>query len=45
LRLNESAPQFLDVNPDYLLALDAAGRVIGHNRRAQRLLRGRGPGT
>ena len=36
LRLSE-APQFLDVNPDYLLALDAAGRVIGHNRRAQLL--------
>ncbi len=37
LRLS-SAPQFLDVNPDYLLALDAAGRLIGHNRRAQLLL-------
>jgi transcriptional regulator of acetoin/glycerol metabolism len=36
LRLSE-APQFLDVNPDYLLALDAGGRVIGHNRRAQLL--------
>ncbi|MFM2055919.1 MAG: hypothetical protein RLY71_304, partial [Pseudomonadota bacterium] len=36
LRLGE-APQFLDVNPDYLLALDTAGRVIGHNRRAQLL--------
>ena len=36
LRLSE-APQFLDVNPDYLLALDSSGRVIGHNRRAQRL--------
>ncbi|MEF7615117.1 sigma-54-dependent Fis family transcriptional regulator [Aquincola sp. MAHUQ-54] len=32
------APQFLDVNPEYLLAVDSAGRVIGHNRRAQRLL-------
>ncbi|URI10447.1 sigma-54-dependent Fis family transcriptional regulator [Aquincola tertiaricarbonis] len=31
------APQFLDVNPDYLLAIDASGRVIGHNRRAQLL--------
>ncbi|MCR5865859.1 sigma-54-dependent Fis family transcriptional regulator [Aquincola sp. J276] len=31
------APQFLDVNPDYLLAIDAQGRVIGHNRRAQLL--------
>jgi transcriptional regulator of acetoin/glycerol metabolism len=37
LRLSAS-PQFLEVNPDYLLALDAAGRVIGHNRRAQMLL-------
>ncbi len=33
-----AAPQFLDVNPEYLLAVDAAGRVIGHNRRAQLLL-------
>ncbi|MBU3737740.1 MAG: sigma-54-dependent Fis family transcriptional regulator [Rhodoferax sp.] len=43
LRLS-GAPQFLDVQPDYLLALDPAGRVIGHNRRAQRdLLPGRSP--
>jgi transcriptional regulator of acetoin/glycerol metabolism len=34
LRLS-SAPQFLDVQPDYLLALDASGHVVGHNRRAQ----------
>ena len=34
LRLAQ-APQFLDVQPDYLLALDANGRVVGHNRRAQ----------
>ena len=40
LRLSASA-QFLEVNPDYLLALDAAGRVIGHNRRAQLLLQDR----
>lgn len=39
LRLSAS-PQFLEVNPDYLLALDAAGRVIGYNRRAQLLLQG-----
>ena len=39
LRLAQ-APQFLDVNPDYLLALDAGGRLIGHNRRAQLLLQG-----
>ena len=37
LRLSP-APQFLDVNPDFLLALDAGGRLIGHNRRAQLLL-------
>lgn len=29
------APQFLEVQPEYLLALDANGRVVGHNRRAQ----------
>jgi sigma-54 dependent transcriptional regulator, acetoin dehydrogenase operon transcriptional activator AcoR len=34
LRLSQ-APQFLDVRPEYLLALDANGRVVGHNRRAQ----------
>jgi transcriptional regulator of acetoin/glycerol metabolism len=34
LRLS-SAPQFLEVQPEYLLALDAGGRVVGHNRRAQ----------
>ena len=50
LRLS-GAPHFLDVNPDYLLALDASGRVSGHNRRAQCLLEprlgggaARGPG-
>ena len=32
------APQFLDVDPEYLLALDDAGRIVGHNRRAQCLL-------
>ena len=37
LRLSR-APAFLDVHPEYLLALDAAGRVIGHNRRAQQAL-------
>jgi transcriptional regulator of acetoin/glycerol metabolism len=34
LRLS-AAPQFLDVQPEYLLALDAHGHVVGHNRRAQ----------
>jgi sigma-54 dependent transcriptional regulator, acetoin dehydrogenase operon transcriptional activator AcoR len=37
LRLS-TAPQFLDVQPDYLLALDSHGRVVGHNRRAQQAL-------
>lgn len=32
-----NAPQFLDVNPDYLIALDETGRVIGHNRSSQTL--------
>jgi len=40
LRLS-AAPQFLDVQPEYLLALDANGRVVGHNRRAQLALQGR----
>jgi sigma-54 dependent transcriptional regulator, acetoin dehydrogenase operon transcriptional activator AcoR len=39
LKLNE-APEFLDLNPQYLIAVDAGGRVIGHNRRAQVLLEG-----
>ena len=42
LRLS-AAPQFLDVQPEYLLALDLNGRVVGHNRRAQLSLQvGRG---
>ncbi len=41
LRLS-SAPQFLEVQPEYLLALDASGRVVGHNRRAQLALQGAG---
>ena len=36
-----SAPQFLDVNPEMLVALDAAGTVVGHNRGAQLGLRTR----
>jgi transcriptional regulator of acetoin/glycerol metabolism len=42
LKLHPS-PEFVDVSPDYLVALDAAGRVIGHNQRAQRLLAGQLP--
>ena len=34
LRLS-SAPQFLDVNPEFLIALDSGGVVVGHNRGAQ----------
>ncbi len=37
LKLNP-APEFVDANPEYLLALDAGGHIIGHNRRAQLLL-------
>ncbi|NUA26392.1 sigma-54-dependent Fis family transcriptional regulator [Cupriavidus basilensis] len=37
LKLN-AAPEFVDVNPEYLLALDASGRIVGHNRRAQQML-------
>ncbi|EHR73553.1 transcriptional activator of acetoin/glycerol metabolism [Burkholderiales bacterium JOSHI_001] len=44
VKLNPS-PEFLDVNPEYLLALDAAGRIIGHNRRAQLLLQADGAGA
>lgn len=32
------APQFLDVNPDFLLALDERGCIAGHNRQAQLML-------
>lgn len=32
-----NAPQFLDVNPEYLIAVDSSGRVIGHNRSSQTL--------
>jgi transcriptional regulator of acetoin/glycerol metabolism len=37
LKLHPS-PEFVDISPDHLLALDAAGRIAGHNRAAQRLL-------
>ncbi|MEK6345944.1 MAG: sigma-54-dependent Fis family transcriptional regulator [Burkholderia sp.] len=32
------APEFLEVNPEYLIALDDDGRIAGHNRRAQQAL-------
>jgi len=34
------SPEFVEISPDHLLALDAAGRIIGHNRAAQQLLEG-----
>ncbi|OUM02183.1 sigma-54-dependent Fis family transcriptional regulator [Variovorax sp. JS1663] len=37
LKLN-AAPAFVDVNPDYLIALDARGRIVGHNHRARQML-------
>ncbi|SAK90659.1 Fis family GAF modulated sigma54 specific transcriptional regulator [Caballeronia hypogeia] len=37
LKLN-SSPEFVDVNPEYLIALDASGRIVGHNRRAHAML-------
>lgn len=37
LRLSR-APQFLDVNPEYLLAINDQGLLVGHNRQAQLLL-------
>jgi transcriptional regulator of acetoin/glycerol metabolism len=41
----DASPQFVDVNPQYFVAVDALGRVIGHNRRAQLLLEGELGGT
>ncbi|MDZ7589745.1 MAG: sigma-54-dependent Fis family transcriptional regulator [Rubrivivax sp.] len=37
LKLHPS-PEFVEVSPDHLVALDAAGRIIGHNRAAQLML-------
>ncbi|MDR5740888.1 sigma-54-dependent Fis family transcriptional regulator [Caballeronia sp. LZ016] len=37
LKLHTS-PEFVDVDPEYLIALDAAGRIAGHNRRAHEML-------
>lgn len=37
MRLSK-APEFLDVNPDYLIALDDAGCILGHNHQAQLML-------
>ena len=32
------AQEFLEIDPDYLIAVDAAGRILGHNSPARRLL-------
>ncbi len=32
------SPEFVEISPDHLLALDAAGRIVGHNRAAQLML-------
>ncbi|MTD26322.1 sigma-54-dependent Fis family transcriptional regulator [Erwinia sorbitola] len=37
LKLSPASP-FVEVSPDYLIAFDARGRLIGHNHRAQRML-------
>ncbi|WP_066740512.1 sigma-54-dependent Fis family transcriptional regulator [Cupriavidus sp. D384] len=44
LKLNV-APEFVDVSPEYLLALDEGGRIVGCNNRARRMLEGEIPGT
>ncbi|MBI3156677.1 MAG: sigma-54-dependent Fis family transcriptional regulator [Burkholderiales bacterium] len=37
LKLHTS-PEFVEISPDFLVALDAGGRIVGHNRAAQCLL-------
>ncbi|MBD8213535.1 sigma-54-dependent Fis family transcriptional regulator [Erwinia persicina] len=37
LKLSAETP-FVEVSPDYLIAIDAGGRLVGHNHRAQRML-------
>ncbi|MCU0967856.1 MAG: sigma-54-dependent Fis family transcriptional regulator [Rubrivivax sp.] len=32
------SPEFVEISPDHLIALDAAGRIVGHNRAAQQML-------
>ena len=39
LKLHPS-PEFIEISPDHLLALDDAGRIVGHNRAAQLMLEG-----
>jgi len=37
LKLSPSS-SFVEVSPDFLIAFDASGRLVGHNHRAQRML-------
>ncbi|NUN52633.1 MAG: sigma-54-dependent Fis family transcriptional regulator [Planctomycetaceae bacterium] len=37
LKLHPS-PEFVEISPDHMVALDAAGRIVGHNRSAQLML-------
>ena len=37
LKLHRSH-EFVEISPDHLIALDAAGRIVGHNRAAQLML-------
>jgi transcriptional regulator of acetoin/glycerol metabolism len=37
LKLHPS-PEFVEISPDHLVALNAAGRIVGHNRAAQLML-------
>ena len=37
LKLHPS-PEFVEISPDHMVALDAAGRIVGHNRAAQLML-------
>ena len=39
------SPEFVEISPDQLIALDAGGRIIGHNRAAQRMLEDAHAGT
>lgn len=38
-----AAPEFLEVSPEYLLAVNAAGQVVGYNRPAQLLFKENAP--
>ncbi|HMR69368.1 MAG TPA: GAF domain-containing protein, partial [Rubrivivax sp.] len=44
LKLHTS-PEFVEISPDFLVALDAGGRIVGHNRAAQCLLEAEHGGT